>query len=48
MAMEGATIIEPLTRRFHKTQRWEVSTLNAIMYKATQHKPIFLEEMFGK
>lgn len=46
--MEAATITEPLQRRFHKTQRWEVSRLKAIMHKATKHKPIFLEEMFGK
>lgn len=48
MEMEGTTITEPLTRRFRKTQRWEVSRIKAIMNKATQNKPIFLEEMFGK
>lgn len=44
MEMEGATITEPLTRRFHKTQTWEVSRIKAIMHKATENKPIYLEE----
>lgn len=48
MEIKGTTITEPLTRRYRKIQRWEVSRLKAVMHKAIQYKPTFLEEMFGK
>ena len=48
MEIESTTITDPLTRGFHKIQRYNVSRLKVIMHYVIQHKPIFPEEMFGK